>query len=146
MATIQRVGPVGIIQTIAVPNPGAGNNISVTNTGGALFELLYLKCLYTAAAGGGNRRTSLRFTINTQPMDTGQIHDTVAASSTNIFRWEAGGHEYFDFSAINETYQAFPRGIILDFGDTFALNTVNFQAADTFTDVVAFIMNYHQGI
>lgn len=146
MSTIQQIQPLGVIQTIAVPPPAAGDSVLITHAGGPLFELLYIAGTLTAGAGGGNRRLNLQFTINSRVILTGQMHDTLPATVANDFRWEAGGHEYFDFAAVNQTYQAFPRGFILNTGDQIRITVVNIQALDQWTNVVAVTNNYPVGI
>ena len=116
--------------------PGAGNEIVITVPNGVIWEPNTLHAELTAAVGGGNRRAMVQFTNALAPCTMGFIHDTQAATTANLYHWLAGYHEYFDFAAVNESYQAFPRGLLLAAGDTFGTVTINIQAGDVWDNIL----------
>ncbi len=123
------------LHTAVIANPAAGAEVVITVPAGVIWEPVALDVFYTAGAGGGNRRFILQFTAGAIPITTGIIQDTVAATTTNAFHWAAGMAEYFDFGAVNESYQGFIKGLQLQAGDTFGTITTNLQVGDQWSAV-----------
>ena len=120
-------------QIIGAPAPGA--NILITVPNGVIWEPNTLHAQLVNAAAAGNRRAQLQFTVGIAPCVMAFIHDTQPPTVSNTYHWLAGYHEYFDFAAVNETYQAFPKGLLLRAGDTFGTVTIGIQALDQWDNI-----------
>lgn len=116
-------------------NPAAGAEIIITVPAYATWEIVALECYFLAGAGGGNRRFDMQVTVGAIPTMIGVIHDTVAATTGNLFKWVAGAGDYFDFAAVLETYQQIPQGLILGPGTNCGTLTANLQALDQYSAV-----------
>jgi len=119
---------------IIVP-PAIGDEVIITVPAGRIWEPFTLHAELAAGVGGGNRRAMLIFTVGLAPCAMAFCHDTQPATTTNFYHFLAGYHEYFDFGAINETYQGFPRGILLAAGDQFGTQLINIQATDQWQNI-----------
>lgn len=136
MSNANIIVPPGRLVTEAIPPPAAGNQFAFQNGGGGLIEPVYLAALYTPDATGGNRQVSLVLTIAGQEIRIGVIQDTVPPTLPNQFYWLAGSQDYFDFAAVDTSYQSFPPGLLLDTGDIFSTNSTTFGVADTWTNII----------
>lgn len=124
-------GPVlgpGVIRTIAMGNPAAGAELSMTVPTNTRWRLLMLNATLASDITVATRQPSLLFTDGTNILGRVVSVNTGTATSTVMFTWTGLGINAAVASVVNS--QSIPDFVYLNGGSVISSVTTNLQAGD----------------
>ena len=123
------------LESLAVANPGAGNNLSISPNPALRIEITALSFLLTADANAANRLVTLTLSDGAvvTPISASPGFQTANEAITYYF---STGMINSDASAsIQSIFTSLPKNLFLDPGDSVISDILNIQVGDAITNV-----------
>jgi len=125
----------GELHTEALPNPGAGNQLTFTAPALSLLRVISLAMLYTPDGTAGNREMTIRWTAG--GAEVGRIPTNVVQIAGDFRFWTFLAQ--FPLTVVSTQIAIttpLPREIFIRPGDTLDTVIPNFRGGDTLTGVI----------
>ena len=124
------------LESLAVANPGAGNNLTIAPSTAIRIELISLSFLLTCDANAANRLVTLTLSNGSIIVPFSATPGFQTANEAITYYFSQGMVNSDASASIQSIFAPLPRHLYFDPGDSLITDIFNIQVGDAITNVV----------